>query len=169
MLRVIIGFSIAFLAFVVAFAMSAGGGQSLGEMLHQLNFGAIGGMIFIDSLIMIVGMLVGGLIISFEPRDLKAMIFDCCTKGGQIENEGKLRVHILVCQAGAKLSILAGMINAIIGVIVVMMYKIGGDTAIVGRGIAVALCGAMTGILLAGLFTAMKYRFLRQHNIPRAQ
>ncbi len=61
------------------------------------------------------------------------------------------------------------MLRVIIGVIVVMMYKIGGDAAIVGRGIAVALCGAMTGILLAGLFTAMKYRFLRQHNIPRAQ
>ncbi len=62
------------------------------------------------------------------------------------------------------------MLRVIIGVIVVMMYKISGDAAIVGRGIAVALCGAMTGIImLAGLFTAMKYRFLRQHNIPSAQ
>ena len=54
------------------------------------------------------------------------------------------------------------MISAIAGIIVVMMFKIGGDTAVVGQGIATALAGALIGIMLAGLFSAIKYRFLRQ-------
>ena len=44
----------------------------------------------------------------------------------------------------------------------VMMFKIGGDTTVVGQGIATALGGALIGIMLAGLFSAIKYRFLRQ-------
>ena len=54
------------------------------------------------------------------------------------------------------------MISTIAGIIVVMMFKIGGDTAVVGQGIATALTGALIGIMLAGLFSAIKYRFLRQ-------
>ena len=71
----------------------------------------------------------------------------------QTEGNEKLRTNILICQAAAKLSIFAGMISAIAGIIVVMMFKIGGDTAVVGQGIATAL---------AGLFSAIKCRFLRQ-------
>ena len=39
-----------------------------------------------------------------------------------------------------------GIVAAVLGIIVVMMFKIGGDTAVVGQGIATALAGTFFGI-----------------------
>ena len=39
-----------------------------------------------------------------------------------------------------------GIVAAVLGIIVVMMYKIGGDTTVVGEGIATALAGTFFGI-----------------------
>ena len=155
-MKTIIGFLIALFAFITAFAMAAGGHGG------GLNFGAAGGLLHVSELVSIGGILIGGLIISFGVGDLWTMIIGCFSDTGPSERNEKLRTNILICQAAAKLSIFAGMISAIAGIIVVMMYKIGGDTAVVGQGIATALAGALIGIMLAGLFSAIKYRFLRQ-------
>ena len=161
-MKTIIGFLIALFAFITAFGMAAGGGHGLGEMIANINFGAAGGLIHINEFISIGGILIGGLIISFQVEDLWTMIIGCFSDTEPSEGNEKLRTNILICQAAAKLSIFAGMISAIAGIIVVMMYKIGGDTVVVGQGIATALGGALIGIMLAGLFSAIKYRFLRQ-------
>ena len=169
-MKTIIGFLIALFAFITAFAMAAGGHGG------GLNFGAAGGLLHVSELVSIGGILIGGLIISFGVADLWTMIIGCFSDPEpsaivslqpgklihQTEGNEKLRTNILICQAAAKLSIFAGMISAIAGIIVVMMFKIGGDTAVVGQGIATALAGALIGIMLAGLFSAIKYRFLRQ-------
>ena len=155
-MKTIIGVLIAIVAFWVGFASAAGGHGG------GLNFGAAGALVHFDNLVMILGMLIGGLIISFELNDLRMMMIACFFNSHQVKNDKKIRTHVLICQSAAKLSILAGMISSISGIIVVMMYKIGGDTVVVGQGIATALCGAMAGVILAGLFTALKYRFLRQ-------
>ena len=39
-----------------------------------------------------------------------------------------------------------GIVAVVLGIIVVMMFKIGGDTAVVGQGIATALAGTFFGI-----------------------
>lgn len=155
-MKTIIGFLIALFAFITAFAMAAGGHGG------GLNFGAAGGLLHVSELVSIGGILIGGLIISFGVGDLWTMIIGCFSDTEPSEGNEKLRTNILICQAAAKLSIFAGMISAIAGIIVVMMYKIGGDTVVVGQGIATALGGALIGIMLAGLFSAIKYRFLRQ-------
>ena len=154
-MKTIIGFLIALSAFITGFGMAAGGG-------HGINFGAAGGLLHITELISIGGILIGGLIISFRVKDLRTMIIGCFSNSDSSKGDEELRTNILICQAAAKLSIFAGMISTIAGIIVVMMFKIGGDTTVVGQGIATALGGALIGIMLAGLFSAIKYRFLRQ-------
>ena len=155
-MKTIIGFLIALFAFITGFAMAAGGHGG------GLNFGATGGLLHITELISIGGILIGGLIISFRVKDLRTMIISCFFDTDPSKSDEELRTNILICQAAAKLSIFAGMISTIAGIIVVMMFKIGGDTTVVGQGIATALGGALIGIMLAGLFSAIKYRFLRQ-------
>ena len=163
-MKTIIGVLIALFAFITGFAMAAGGGHGLGEMIANINFGAAGGLVHITELISIGGILIGGLIISFRVKDLRTMIISCFFDTDPSKGDEELRTNILICQAAAKLSIFAGMISAIAGIIITMMFKIGGDTTVVGQGIATSLAGAMIGIMLAGLFSAIKYRFLRQIN-----
>ena len=154
-MKTIIGFLIALSAFITGFGMAAGGG-------HGINFGAAGGLIHPNEFISIGGILVGGLIISFRVRDLRNMIIGCFSDADPYDRNEELRTNILICQAAAKLSIFAGMISSIAGIIITMMFRIGGDATLVGQGIATSLVGAMIGIMLAGLFSAIKYRFLRQ-------
>ena len=161
-MKTIIGFLIALFAFITAFGMAAGGGHGLGEMIANINFGAAAALVHITELISIGGILIGGLIISFGVGDLRTMIIGCFSNSDSSKGDEELRTNILICQAAAKLSIFAGMISTIAGIIVVMMFKIGGDTTVVGQGIATALGGALIGIMLAGLFSAIKFRFLRQ-------
>ena len=65
-MRTIIGILIAFFAFVTAFSMAAGGGHGLGQMIGNMNYGALSGLIFADVLLALVGLLLGGLLMAFR-------------------------------------------------------------------------------------------------------
>ena len=159
-MRAIIGFLIAFFAFLTAFGMAAGGGHGLGEMLGNINFGAGMGLVHANEFIGIGGIILGGLLVAFRPVELFALLVGCCTR--REPPPAELRTNLLICQAASHLSLFAGMAAAVAGVIVVMMYRLGGDTHLVGQGIATAMAGALWGILLAALFNTLKSRFLHK-------
>ena len=159
-MRAIIGFLIAFFAFLTAFGMAAGGGHGLGEMLGNINFGAGMGLVHANEVLAIGGVILGGLLVAFRPVDLFALLAGCCTRREPPPKE--LRTNLLICQAGSRLVLFGGMAYSIIGVIIVMMYRIGGDTSLVGQGIASAMTASLWGILLAALFGALKSKFLHQ-------
>ena len=119
-MKTIIGFLIALFAFITGFAMDAGGHGG------GLNYGAAGGLLHVSELVSIGGILIGGLIISFGVGDLWNMIIGCFSDTDPYDRYEELRTNILICQAAAKLSIFAGMISAIAGIIITMMFKIGG-------------------------------------------
>ena len=161
-MRTIIGILIASLSFLIAFGMAAGGGHGIGEMIAQMNFGAAGGLIHATEIIGIGGILMGGLMVSFRPVDLFAMLHASFTQRESSPKE--LRTNILICQAASRLVLFSGMAAAVAGVIIVMMFRLGGDTSLVGQGIATALSGVLWGILGAALFSTLKSRFLHQMN-----
>jgi len=161
-MRTNIGILVASLSFLTAFGMAAGGGHGLGEMIAQMNFGAAGGLIHATEIIGIGGILMGGLLVSFRPVDLFAMLHASFTQRESSPKE--LRTNILICQAASRLVLFSGMAAAVAGVIIVMMFRLGGDTSLVGQGIATALSGVLWGILGAALFSTLKSRFLHQMN-----
>ena len=159
-MRAIIGFLIAFFAFVAAFGMVAGGGHGLTDMLGKINFWAAMGLVHVNEVFAIGGVILGGLLVAFRSVDLFALLVGCCTRREPPPKE--LRTNLLICQAGSRLSLFAGMAASVAGVIVVTMYYLGGDTHVVGQGIATAMTGALWGILLAALFNTLKSRFLHK-------
>ena len=159
-MRTIIGILISFLTFCSAFAMAAGGGHGLTDMLGKMNFGAIGGLIHADVTLALGGILLGGLLIAFRPVDLFACLTGCCTRHELPQDE--LRINLLICQAGCRLALFGGMAYSVVSVIIVMMYRIGGDTTLVGQGIAVAMSASLWGVLFSALFGALKSKFLHQ-------
>ena len=159
-MRTIIGILIAFFAFVTAFSMAAGGGHGLGQMIGNMNYGAVSGLIHADVVLALAGLLLGGLLMAFRAVDLFACLVGCCTRREPPPEE--LRINLLICQAGSRLVLFGGMAYSIIGVIIVMMYRIGGDTSLVGQDIASAMTASLWGILLAALFGALKSKFLHQ-------
>ena len=155
----LVGISLAFFCFVVGFAMSAGGHGSM-------NFGAIGGLVHMNVIMYLFGIPVGGLLVAFPLPDLWYCFRDTFippepeSSTDPINND--LRKNAMICQLASRLAIMAGIIASIADFIVVMMFKIGGDTTIVGQGMATAMAAMFWGSILAAVFTAIKFRFLAQ-------
>ncbi len=155
----LVGFSLAVFCLWVGFAMSAGGHGSM-------NFGAIGGLFYFNEFLYLFGVPVGGLLVAFPLSDLWYCLRDTFilpepeSSADPINHD--LRKNAMICQLASRLAILTGIIASIAGFIIVMMYKIGGDTALVGQGIATAAAAMFWGLVLAALFTSLKFRFLAQ-------
>ncbi len=227
---VIIGFVFLLGCVMTGFAMAAGGGHGLGEMIANINYGAIGGLIHINEFISLGGMVLGSMIIMAPINVLKGVIaqglgtlkgapykkddyeelmkcmyelFQLGRRGGMIALEehvmnpegsslfskypkfhgnhhaveflcdalrpivdGRLKpdqlppllnksLHVMEDEHHEPISVMQnvadglpafGIVAAVLGIIVVMMYRLGGDTALVGQGIATALAGTFFGI-----------------------
>ncbi len=227
---VIIGFVVLFTGVIMGFAMAAGGGHGLGEMLSKMNFAAMGGLVHANEFISLGGMVFGSMIVMSPIKVLKGVVsqalgtlkgspykkadyeelmkcmyevFQLGRRGGMIA----LEEHVMTPHASAVFSkypkfhhdhhaleffcdalrpivdgrlkpdqlpplldktlhtmheehhqpILVmtkvadglpafGIVAAVLGIIVVMMYKLGGDPKEVGGGIATALAGTFFGI-----------------------
>ena len=154
-----VGFSLAVFCMSVGFAMAAGGHGGM-------NFGAIGGLFHLNEMIFLFGVPFGGLLVAFPISDLWYCLRDVFilpepeSSADPINHD--LRKNAMICQLASRLSILTGIIASIAGFIIVMMFKIGGDTTIVGQGMATAMAAMFWGLILAALFTALKFRFLAQ-------
>lgn len=227
---VIIGFALLIGCVMVGFAMAAGGGHGLGEMIANMNFSAIGGLVHANEFISLGGMVFGSMIISAPVKVIKGVfsqalgtlkgapfskddyeelmkclyeLFQLGRRGGMIALEehvmnpegsslfskypkfhgnhhaleflcdalrpivdGRLKpdqlppllnksLHVMedehhepihVMQNTADALPAFGIVAAVLGIIVVMMYRLGGDTTLVGQGIATALAGTFFGI-----------------------
>ena len=227
---VIFGFVLLFGCVVTGFAMAAGGGHGLGEMLANMNFGAFMGLIHANEFIALGGMVFGSMIISAPIKVIKGVfaqalgtlkglpyskadyeelmkcmyeLFQLGRRGGMIALEehvmnpegsslftkypkfhgnhhavefmcdalgplvdGRLKpdqlpplldkqLHtmeeehhepIMIMQNVADALPAFGIVAAVLGIIVVMMFRLGGDTTLVGQGIATALAGTFFGI-----------------------
>ncbi len=227
---VIFGFVLLFGCVITGFAMAAGGGHGLGEMLANMNFGAFMGLIHAIEFIALGGMVFGSMIISAPMKVIKGVfaqglgtlkgppyskadyeelmkcmyeLFQLGRRGGMIALEehvmnpegsslftkypkfhgnhhavefmcdalgplvdGRLKpdqlpplldkqLHtmeeehhepIMIMQNVADALPAFGIVAAVLGIIVVMMFRLGGDTTLVGQGIATALAGTFFGI-----------------------
>ena len=157
---ILVGAGLAFFSFVFGVAWSAGGTGG------GMNFGFIGALCYIHHLFLLLGISFGGLLVAFSISDLWYCLRDAFilpepeSSTDPINND--LRKNAMICQLASRLAILAGVMASILDFIVVMAYKLGGDTAIVGLGIAQAMAVLFWGFMLAALFTALKFRFLSQ-------
>ena len=229
-MNVIAGFVLLIGCVLAGFAMAAGGGHGLGEMIANMNFGAAMGLVHANEFISLGGMVFGSMIVSAPVKVLKGVVsqalgtlkgapfskddyeelmkclyelFQLGRRGGMIALEehvmnpegsslfskypkfhgnhhateflcdalrpivdGRLKpdqlppllnksLHIMeeehheplhVMQATADALPAFGIVAAVLGIIVVMMYRLGGDTTLVGQGIATALAGTFFGI-----------------------
>ncbi|MBL67948.1 MAG: flagellar motor stator protein MotA [Verrucomicrobiales bacterium] len=227
---VIIGFVLLIGCVVVGFAMAAGGGHGLGEMIANMNFGAIGGLVHANEFISLGGMVFGSMIIMAPIKVIKGVfaqvlgtlkgtpyskedyeelmkcmyeLFQLGRRGGMIALEehvmnpegsslfskypkfhgnhhaleflcdalrpivdGRLKpdqlppllnksLHVMEEEHHEPIFVMQnvgdalpafGIVAAVLGIIVVMMYRLGGDTTLVGQGIATALAGTFFGI-----------------------
>lgn len=152
------GFLLAFFSFLIAFGLSAGNGD--------INFGAAGGLFHIVDFFYIFGITTGGLLVAFPISDLWYCFRDAFTppepESSNDPINHDLRKNAMICQLASRLTIMAGFIAAIGGFIVVMFFKIGGDTMVVGQGIATAMAAVLLSLVLAAFLTALKFRFLDQ-------
>ena len=71
---VIIGFVFLLACVMSGFAMAAGGGHGLADMIANINFGAIGGLIHINEFISLGGMVLGSMIIMAPIKVLKGVV-----------------------------------------------------------------------------------------------
>ena len=106
----------------------------------------------------IMGLVVGGLSISFGPMRSIRILLDALY-GNDAGSTERLRTNIQICECGAKLSVLAGIAVTLLG-FVVAFDTLGGEITEFGLHIAYALMGIIYGTALSVVvFIPLKYRF----------
>lgn len=151
-----LGLIIALISFVIFFAMAAGVYDG------RMNFGAIGYLFHLDKLIFFLGFVLGGILVAFSPSDLWGClktVFVAAEPESDSDPLNKIhRKSATVFQCAMWLSILSGLIAALVQIMVLMMYNVGGDTLVVAEGLSEGVVPLVCGFTFAGLFTALKFR-----------
>lgn len=112
-------------------------------------------------IVIVLGLVVGGLSISFEPLRSIRMLLDSVyvNDGGATE---RLRTNIEICECGAKLSVFAGIVATLLGSVVTFGH-LGIDVQQVGQYIAHSLKGMIVGMTMSVVvFLPLKYLFRRR-------
>lgn len=121
---------------------------AFGLIGFSVGFGAdMGLFIHIPSAIIVIGLLGGGLLMSYGPRQiLSAIDRSLSSRKGDLSPE-TLALHLAVFVRAHQLAWSAGLMGSIIGIVSMLQYLF--DPSCLGSGIAVSLISMFYGVILA--------------------